>query len=81
MWTLWRVLPFGSLSKATIRQATRSTFLILHKDPDDSYIEDIWSDRNELYAFSAPYTHGADKSEELKTIKSKTLAPKVVRRF
>ena len=27
------------------------------------------------------YTHGADKSEELKTIKSKTLAPKVVRRF
>lgn len=27
------------------------------------------------------YTHGADKSEELKTINSKTLAPKVVRRF
>lgn len=32
MWTLWRVLPFGSLLKATIRQATRSTFPILHKD-------------------------------------------------
>ena len=29
---LRRVLPLGSLSKATIRQATRSTFLIPHKD-------------------------------------------------
>lgn len=33
------------------------------------------------YMLFRSYTHGADKSEELKTIKNKTLAPKVVRRF
>lgn len=33
------------------------------------------------YMLFRSYTHGADKSEELKTIKSKTLAPNVVRRF
>ena len=32
-------------------------------------------------SLTSSYTHGADKSEELKTIQSKTLAPKVVRRF
>lgn len=49
--------------------------------PDDSYIEDIYGLTAMNYMLFRSYTHGADKSEELKTIKSKTLAPKVVRRF
>ena len=49
--------------------------------PDDSYIEDIYGLTAMNYMLFHSYTHGADKSEELKTIKSKTLAPKVVRRF
>lgn len=49
--------------------------------PDDSYIEDIYGLTAMNYMLFRSYTHGADKSEELKTIKNKTLAPKVVRRF
>lgn len=49
--------------------------------PDDSYIEDIYGLIAMNYMLFRSYTHGADKSEELKTIKNKTLAPKVVRRF
>lgn len=49
--------------------------------PDDSYIEDIYGLTAMNYMLFRSYTHGADKSEELKTIKSKALAPKVVRRF
>lgn len=49
--------------------------------PDDSYIEDIYGLTAMNYMLFRSYTHGADKSEELKTINSKTLAPKVVRRF
>lgn len=49
--------------------------------PDDSYIEDIYGLTAMNYMLFRSYTHGADKSEELKTIKSKTLAPKVVRHF
>lgn len=49
--------------------------------PDDSYIEDIYGLTAMNYMLFRSYTHGADKSEELKTIKSKNLAPKVVRRF
>lgn len=49
--------------------------------PDDSYIEDIYGLTAMNYMLFRSYTHGADKSEELKTIKSKTLSPKVVRRF
>lgn len=49
--------------------------------PDDSYIEDIYGLTAMNYMLFRSYTHGADKSEELKTIQSKTLAPKVVRRF
>ncbi|HRK93047.1 MAG TPA: DUF2357 domain-containing protein, partial [Ruminococcus bicirculans (ex Wegman et al. 2014)] len=49
--------------------------------PDDSYIEDIYGLTAMNYMLFRSYTHGADKSEELKTIKIKTLAPKVVRRF
>ena len=49
--------------------------------PDDSYIEDIYGLTAMNYMLFRSYTHGTDKSEELKTIKSKTLAPKVVRRF
>lgn len=49
--------------------------------PDDSYIEDIYGLTAMNYMPFRSYTHGADKSEELKTIKNKTLAPKVVRRF
>lgn len=49
--------------------------------PDDSYIEDIYGLTAMNYMLFRSYTHGADKSEELKTIKSKILAPKVVRRF
>lgn len=49
--------------------------------PDDSYIEDIYGLTAMNYMLFRSYTHGADKSEELKTIKSKTLAPNVVRRF
>ena len=44
--------------------------------PDDSYIEDIYGLTAMNYMLFRSYTHGADKSEELKTIKSKTLAPK-----
>lgn len=43
--------------------------------PDDSYIEDIYGLTAMNYMLFRSYTHGADKSEELKTIKSKTLAP------
>ena len=49
--------------------------------PDDSYIEDIYGLTAMNYMLFRSYTHEADKSEELKTIKSKTLAPKVVRHF
>lgn len=49
--------------------------------PDDSYIEDIYGLTAMNYMLFRSYTHGADKPEELKTQKSKTLAPKVVRRF
>lgn len=49
--------------------------------PDDSYIEDIYGLTAMNYMLFRSYTHGADKSEELKTIKNKTLAQKVVRRF
>lgn len=49
--------------------------------PDDFYIEDIYGLTAMNYMLFRSYTHGADKSEELKTIKNKTLAPKVVRRF
>lgn len=49
--------------------------------PDDSYIEDIYGLTAMNYMLFRSYTHGADKSEELKTIKNKTLAPKVVSRF
>lgn len=49
--------------------------------PDDSYIEDIYGLTAMNYMLFRSYTHGADKSEELKTIKNKTLAPNVVRRF
>lgn len=49
--------------------------------PDDSYFEDIYGLTAMNYMLFRSYTHGADKSEELKTIKNKTLAPKVVRRF
>ena len=45
--------------------------------PDDSYIEDIYGLTAMNYMLFRSYTHGADKSEELKTIKNKTLAPKV----
>lgn len=49
--------------------------------PDDSYIEDIYGLTAMNYMLFRSYTHGADKPEELKTIQSKPLAPKVVRRF
>ena len=73
--TLWQFIE--SYDKAGYEVKVSDTA----QRPDDSYIEDIYGLIAMNYMLFRSYTHGADKSEELKTIKNKTLAPKVVRRF